>query len=200
MEEILYVYGSGLYVNLTNRCPCCCNFCIRSHHQGLGSADSLWLEHDPTPEEVIRAFQNYQLSSFEEVVFCGYGEPFCALDSLLETCRYLRKNSSVKIRINTNGLGDLINKKPIAPLLEGLVDTVSISLNTSDPDTYLTLCHPRYGRVSYDAMLAFARDCKIYVPEVIFSVVDVIPPEDIEGCRQIAHKMGIPLRIRAFSN
>ena len=199
MEEILYTYGDSLYVNLTNRCPCRCTFCIRSQTDGLGSAGSLWLDHDPTAAEVIAAFGAYDLSRFGEVVFCGYGEPFCALDTLLEVCRWLRGASDVRIRVNTNGLGDLICGKATPPLLAGLVDAVSVSLNTSDPARYLALCRPSFGEAAYDAMLRFARDCKPYVPDVRFSVVDVIGPEDVEGCRKIAREAGIPLRVRAFS-
>ena len=140
MEDILYVYGDSLYVNLTNKCPCRCTFCIRSQKEGLGTAESLWLDHDPTAEEVIAAFGDYDLSAYQEVIFCGYGEPMCALDTLLAVCRYLRGVGGVKIRVNTNGLGDLIHGKPTAPLLEGLVDTVSVSLNTSDAEKYNAVC------------------------------------------------------------
>ena len=197
-EEILYEYGDQLYVNLTNRCPCRCDFCIRGKTDGLGTADSLWLDHDPSAQEVITALKGRELARYQEVVFCGYGEPFCALEVLLEVCRWLREHTRLRIRINTNGLGDLIQGSHTPPLLEGLVDAVSISLNTSDPDYYLRLCHPSFGEKAYGAMLQFAQDCKKYVPEVKFSVVDVIPKEDIEGCRRLSQKLGVPLRVRHY--
>ena len=200
MEDILYVYGDSLYVNLTNKCPCRCTFCIRSQKEGLGTAESLWLDHDPTAEEVLAAFGDYDLSAYQEVIFCGYGEPMCALDTLLAVCRYLRGVGGVKIRVNTNGLGDLIHGKPTAPLLEGLVDAVSVSLNTSDAEKYNAVCRPSFGPAAYDAMLQFAVDCKRYVPAVKFSIVDVIPPDEIEICKQTAARLGIPLRIRHFSD
>ena len=199
MEELLYTYDGKLYINLTNKCSCRCTFCIRSQMDGLGSAQSLWLEHEPSADEVIAAFAHYHPADFDEIIFCGYGEPFCALDRLLAVSRYLRGVSRAKIRINTNGLGDLICKKPTAPLLEGLIDIVSISLNTSDPQYYLRLCRPSFGETAYGAMLQFARDCKQYVPEVKFSVVDVIPAADIAGCEKIAREIGIPLRVRHFT-
>ena len=197
-EEILYEYGDQLYVNLTNRCPCRCDFCIRGKTDGLGTADSLWLDHDPSAQEVITALKGRELARYQEVVFCGYGEPFCDLEVLLEVCRWLREHTRLRTRINTNGLGDLIQGSHTPPLLEGLVDAVSISLNTSDPDYYLRLCHPSFGEKAYGAMLQFAQDCKKYVPEVKFSVVDVIPKEDIEGCRQLSQKLGVPLRVRHY--
>ena len=91
MEDILYTYGKNLYVNLTNRCPCNCTFCIRSQKQGLGSAETLWLDHDPSADEVIAAFQAYRLEVFEELIFCGYGEPFCALDNMLAVYTFCQR-------------------------------------------------------------------------------------------------------------
>lgn len=196
MEETVYEYGGGLYVNLTNRCPCRCNFCIRSQADGLGSADSLWLEHEPTAGEVLSAFQKFNLSDYQEVVFCGYGEPLCALETLLEVSRGL-KESGMKLRINTNGLGDLINGKPTVPLLKGLIDVMSISLNAPDAQSYNALCHPSVEN-AYEAMLAYARACKDNF-DTRFSVVDVIGPDEIARCKKIAEEMGIPLRVRHFT-
>lgn len=196
MEEIVYEYGGGLYVNLTNRCPCRCNFCIRSQTDGLGSADSLWLEHEPAAEEVLSAFEKYNLSHYQEVVFCGYGEPLCALDTLLEVSRHLKK-SGIRLRINTNGLGDLIHGKPTVPLLKGLIDAVSISLNAPDAQCYDALCHPAFEN-AHEAMLAYARACRDNF-DTHFSVVDVIQPAEIARCKIVAEELGIPLRVRHFS-
>lgn len=198
MEEIVYEYGGGLYVNLTNRCPCRCTFCIRSQTDGLGTADSLWLEHEPTADEVMAAFGAFRLDDYKEVVFCGYGEPLCALDTMLEVSRRLKKISSLKLRINTNGLGDRINGRPTIPLMKGLIDIVSISLNAPDAACYDALCRPSLEG-AYETMLTFARECKD-VFDTRFSVVDVISPEEISRCKKIAEEMGIPLRVRHFSN
>lgn len=199
MGNILYVLGNSLYINLTNRCPCNCSFCIRNGQDGVGTADSLWLDHDPTAQEAIAEFANYNLTDYDEVIFCGYGEPMCALEPLLAVCRYIRGVSDIHIRVNTNGLGDLINERPTAHLLEGLVDTVSVSLNASTAGGYNEICKPSYGPAAYPAMLRFAQDCVPYVPSVIFSVVDVIPAEEMAACRAIAKKLGIPLRVRTFT-
>lgn len=199
MEEILYAYGDGaLYVNLTNKCPCRCTFCIRSSGDGLGTAQSLWLEHEPDIDEVKAAFAGFKLEDYKELVFCGYGEPTCALDTLLETCRYVRSISKIPIRINTNGLSDLINKRPTASLLKGLVDTVSISLNAPDKDEYLRVTRPGFGDCSFEAMQDFALECKSNGISAIFTVVDVLSPEDIEKSKKLADKLGIPLRVRTY--
>lgn len=199
MEDILYTYGENLYVNLTNRCPCSCTFCIRSQKQGLGSAETLWLDHDPTVDEVITAFGAYRLADFDELIFCGYGEPFCALENMLAVCRYVRSVSDIKIRVNTNGLGDLINNRETPPLLTGLIDTVSVSLNAPDAQSYLNVTRPSFGIQSFDAMIGFAKRCKAASLQVVFSIVDVLPPEEIEACRHLSKQTGIPLRIRHFS-
>jgi radical SAM enzyme (TIGR04100 family) len=194
--DVLYDYGRGLYANITNRCPCRCEFCIRNMTDALGSADSLWLKREPSVDEVIEMLKEWNLDSYDELVFCGYGEPMERLEDLLAIARYVKENTDLTVRINTNGLSDLINKKETAPLLEGVIDAVSVSLNQSDAENYLELCHPEFGLESYDAMLKFTADVKNYVPRVAMSVVGVIPAEDIEKCRAIAGKLGVPFRVR----
>ena len=198
---ITYTYRRGLYVNLTNRCPCACVFCLRQNGDGVGGSGSLWLEHEPSAEEARAAIDARDLGQFDEVVFCGYGEPTERLEVLLESARHIREVApSCRIRVNTNGLSDLSNGRETAPLLKGLVDVVSVSLNTPDPDEYVRMCRPRFGRRSYDAMLAFARDCRRFVPEVVLSIVGspVTTPEQQTACRAIADSIGVKLRIRAY--
>ena len=152
-EEILYEYGDQLYVNLTNRCPCRCDFCIRGKTDGLGTADSLWLDHDPSAQEVIAALKGRELARYQEVVFCGYGEPFCALEVLLEVCRWLREHTRLRTRINTNGLADLITGRSAALELDGRVDAVSVSLNASTPEKHDAICHSQYGLEAFPAIM-----------------------------------------------
>jgi len=157
----------------------------------------LWLKSEPSAEQIISQLGSIRFDGYEEVVFCGFGEPFCALDNLLKICRYLRQRpDSPPVRINTNGLGDLIYGKPTAPLLEGLVDVISISLNAPDRRKYNELCRPSFGEEAFDAMLKFTKDCKKYVPDVRMSVVNVISGEDIEKCHEIARELEAPLRVR----
>ena len=198
---ITYPLKRGLYVNLTNRCPCRCVFCLRQNGDGVGGSDSLWLEREPSAEEVCASIDARDMSLFDELVFCGYGEPTERLDVLLAVARHVRKTlPSCKIRINTNGLSDLINGCPTAPLMEGLVDVVSVSLNTPDPDEYVKICRPAFGRKSYDAMLSFAKVCRQYVPDVVLTVVDspVTTPEKQAACRAIADSIGVRLRVRPY--
>ena len=193
MSDILYTYHGQLYVNLTNRCPCACTFCVRSQTRSVGSAEDLWLEHEPSVEEVKQALENYCLDDFDEVVFCGYGEPICALDRLIEVADYIHEIRKISIRVNTNGLGDLIYHKRVAPLLKGHVDVVSISLNAPDAQEYYKVTRPKFGIKSFDAMLQFAKDCKEQGIETRFTVVDVIGKEAIARSKALAEQVGIPL-------
>lgn len=194
--EVFYDYGRGLYANITNRCTNRCEFCIRNMTDGLGTADSLWLKREPTVEECIEMLKDWDLSQYEELVFCGYGEPTERLDDLLEIAKYVKSTTPLTIRINTNGLSDLINQKKTVPMMKGIIDSVSVSLNQCSAEKYDALCHPVFGTRSYDAMLQFTKEAKEALPHAAMSVVGVIPNEDIEACAKIAESIGVPFRVR----
>lgn len=199
---ITYPVKHGIYVNMTNRCPCACTFCLRQNAPGVYGSDPLWLEREPTVQEVCDSLDAWDLSQYEEVVFCGYGEPTERLDDLLAVARYLKGKSAIPIRINTNGLSDLIWSKPTAPMLQGLIDTVSVSLNAMDAEEYLRLTRSQFGIASYDAMLNFTRECTQYVPNVVMTVVGepVTSPEEQETCRKICAGVGATLRVRPYES
>ena len=197
---ILYPVGQHLYVNLTNKCPCACTFCIRQNGDGAYGSDSLWLEHDPDLNEIKAAFAKWDLSQFTELVFCGYGEPTEALPMLLQTAAYVKTLPGCPpIRLNTNGLSDLIHGKPTASDFAGLIDTVSISLNAGTEKEYMAVTRPKWDN-AFEAMQKFALDCKKYVPKVMFTVVDVIPQSEIEAAQAVADRLGIPLRVRKYDS
>ena len=198
---ITYPVKSGLYVNLTNRCPCACVFCLRQNAPGIFGSDSLWLEREPTVDEIIASIESRSLDDFTELVFCGYGEPTERLDDLLAVARHVKSvRPGMHVRVNTNGLSDLIHGEPTAAKLKGLVDTVSISLNTPDPEEYLKVCRPKFGLESWQSMLDFARSCRDYVPNVVMTIVDapVTTPEVQEKCKAITDSLGVRLRIRPY--
>ncbi|MCB2308323.1 TIGR04100 family radical SAM protein [Clostridium estertheticum] len=188
----------NIYVNLTNNCPCSCTFCLRDTKE-MAKSNSLWLDKEPTAQQVIEEFEKYDLTQFNEIIFCGFGEPLTRLDDLLDVAKYLKNRSSNNpIRINTNGLADLINKKETATFFKELINTVSISLNASNAKEYLRLTRSKFGIESYDAMLKFAISCKKYVPNVVMTVVDCIGQEEIDACKVVCDDIGIPLRVRPF--
>ncbi len=200
MMTIAYPVRSGLYINMTNRCPCACTFCLRKNGDGVYGSDPLWLDREPTVEEVIDAIEAFDLSAFEEIVFCGYGEPTERLDDLLEVARYLKAHHDLPLRINTNGLADLIHGEPTAHKLEGLIDSVSVSLNATNADEYLAVVRPKFGIASYDAMLRFTEACTAHVPKVMMTVVGepVTSPDEQARCQAICDKLGATLRVRPY--
>jgi len=199
MMTITYPVKNGIYVNMTNRCPCACTFCLRQNGDSVYGSEPLWLDREPTVKEVCDSIDTWELDKYDEVVFCGYGEPTERLYDLLEVAAYIKAKSNIPIRINTNGLADLIWNEKTAPKLKGLIDTVSVSLNATNKDDYFKVVRPKFGIDSYDAMLSFTKDCVEYVPNVVMTVVDVVTSAEEQALsREICESLGATLRIRPF--
>lgn len=195
----VYEVGSGLYVNLTNRCSCSCVFCLRQNADGLGSASSLWLDHEPSFEEVASQLEAYDVPSYSELVFCGYGEPTQAFEMLKEVAAFAKERWAIPIRINTNGHGNLINGRDIVPELAGIVDALSISLNAPNAQRYQELSCSQYGEAGFDAMLDFAQRAVQIVSQVTMSTVGtMLSQTEEEQCQEICMGLGARYRIRAY--
>ena len=198
---ITYQVKNAVYVNLTNRCPCNCTFCLRHNGPGVFGSGPLWLEREPTLEETIESLGQWDYERFREVVFCGYGEPTERLDVLLAAAAHLKeRDPALRVRVNTNGLSDLIHGKPTAPLFVGKADCLSISLNTDDPAEYLAVCRPKFGAAAYPAMLKFTQEAAALLPSVVMTVVGepVTSLEKQARCRAIAEGLGARLRVRPY--
>ncbi len=196
---ILYEVHSNLYVNMTNKCPCACTFCLRQTREEMNGSGSLWLEREPTVDEVKAEFEKFDIAKYDEIVFCGFGEPTERLDDMLEVCRFIKEKYNKPVRVNTNGLADLIHGRNTAPEFKGLVDTVSISLNTPSPERYLELTRSKFGIKSFDAMVNFAENVKKYVPNVIMSTVSTtLTEEEEKKCALICERIGVTYRIRPW--
>lgn len=193
---IVYEVGNGLYVNITNRCTNKCGFCVRNVADGFYG--ELWLEREPTVDEVVEAVCASEPTRYSELVFCGYGEPTVRFyDMILIASRLKGLYPGLRIRLNTNGHADLIFGKDVTPLLRGVIDEVSVSLNAVGAAEYVRLCAPCFGDAAYEGMLEFARRAKERGCDVAFSVVaGSIPDEDIEKCREIAANCGVKLKVR----
>ncbi len=192
-SKLAYPIRNSLYLNLTAQCNNNCVFCGRNRGYVVKGHD-LALDHDPDAAEMIAAMGD--VSAYDEVVFCGYGEPTMRLEVLKEVARYL-KGRGQKVRLNTNGLADLQYGREVAPELVGLIDAVSISLNTADPAQYDALCRSRYGARAYPAMLAFARSCLKAGLRTVLTVV-AMPDIDVEAARKVALEVGAEFRVRSF--
>ena len=197
MAKILYWFEGKVYANITNRCNCRCIFCIRFMHDGIGDAETLWHESEPSKEEVLEAIRTFDFGKCKELVFCGYGEPTCALDTLLAAAKVAKEERGLRLRLNTNGLGCLENGRDIIPELSEYIDEVSISLNAPNAEDYEKVTRPQHQN-AYEAMKSFAAGCKDKMA-VKWSVVDVLTEEQIEACRQLSEETGIPLRVRECS-
>ncbi len=194
-------YGQKpIYLNITNRCTNRCKFCIRYTDSGVDGVD-LWLKREPTVEEIKAALEEKDYKNAEEIVFCGYGEPTERYDVIPEICRFIRENNpNAKIRINTNGHGNRIAGHDITPEWEGLIDEVSISLNEKNAKLYNEICVCQYGEDGFYELLDFAKKAQKHIKSVMLSIVDVLPPEDIEECKRLADEHGIHLRVREMIN
>ena len=199
MADIIYTFENQVYLNITNACPCRCTFCIRNNGDSVGEATTLWFEHSPSIDEIKAEIDKFDFSKYNNsITICGYGEPTCALNNLIDACKYLREKG-VKIRLNTNGLSDLINKRETAKEICEVIDSVSISLNAPTKEKYNEITRPSFGEKSFDAMLKFAKECKEFGTPVKLTVVDVISKEDIEDCKKLCEDIDIPLRVREYT-
>ncbi len=193
---ITYELGQSLYVNITNRCSNACTFCIRKAEPTINGVDDLWLEKEPTQEEILEDILKRDLDQYEELVFCGYGEPTYRLDEICAIAKEVKKVHAIPIRINTNGHGNLIFKRDMTPLLKDAIDVVSISLNSKNEEEYNELCRPVF-KDAYKELLEFARLAARYT-KVVLTIVDILPLEDQETCRRISESVGAELRIRSL--
>ena len=192
MDTYTYQIGKNLYINLTNRCTNRCTFCVRNGKETY-EGYSLWLKgKEPTKEQVLLEIGDP--TRYQEIVFCGFGEPTCRLDDMLFLCDNI-KTTGGKTRLNTNGHGSLIAGYNIAPALKGRLDGINVSLNAPEKDAYDEICRPVLKN-AFEGMLRFASDCKKEGLNVWFSVVDCIGREQVEKCRKLADMLQIPLRVR----
>lgn len=192
----------GIYVNLTNKCNCACTFCLRNMKE-MAEQSSLWLKEEPSVHEVKSLLDELPWDMVSEIVFCGFGEPTCRIDAVVELLKYVKDtHPEVKTRLNTNGLSDLMYGRSTAgDFAGGILDTVSISLNASNKERYLELTRAKYGIESFDAMLKFAVDCKEYVPNVVMTVVEKVEnQQEIDLCQKICDDRGLKLRVRIYED
>jgi TatD DNase family protein len=188
--EITYQIRDSLYLNITNRCTNKCSFCIRFHSDYV-KGHNLRLSEEPGEREVRDAIGDP--SRYKEVVFCGYGEPLLRLDLVRNVAAWIKEHGG-RVRINTNGHGNLIHGRNILPELKGIVDSISISLDAHDEATYNRVCRPAF-RNAFRGVIDFIGEAKKYIPNVQVTVV-TLEGVDIEKCRKIAEDLGVGFRIR----
>lgn len=192
--KIAYRIRDSLYLNLTNRCSNACTFCAK-FKEFVVKGHALKLDHEPDFTEVIRAIGDP--TRYKEVVFCGYGEPLLRLELVKEVAAWLHQRG-VKVRINSDGQANLVHGRDILPELAGLVDTLSVSLNAADGETYQRICRSPFGKVAYEGVKDFLRRAPAHIPEVIATVV-TLPGIDVAACRAVAKELGVNFREREYN-
>lgn len=197
-DTYVYTLDGNLYINLTNKCSNGCDFCVRNEKTSY-YGNYLWLRHgDPTTEKVISAAKGMgDLSRFNEVVFCGFGEPTYKVAEMLSLCDYFHEKG-LKTRLNTNGQGNLINKRDITADLKGKIDFVNISLNASCVEKYQPICRSQFGEAGFEGLIEFAKLCRKRGVACRFSIVDCIGEAEIEACKRLAESVKIPLYVRKY--
>ncbi|NLC70362.1 MAG: YchF/TatD family DNA exonuclease [Desulfuromonadaceae bacterium] len=192
-SPIVYTIRDSLYLNITNRCSNSCVFCAKFHDFTV-KGHYLKLDHEPSVDEVMAAIGDP--ARYQEVVFCGYGEPLLRLDLVIEVARRL-KQQGVKVRINSDGQANLVHGRNILPELAGLVDAMSISLNAHDAETYLQITRSPFGPAAFAAVQDFLREANRFIPSVTASVV-TYPGVDVEAARRLVEELGVNFRVRQY--
>jgi TatD DNase family protein len=187
---IAYKIRDNLYLNITNRCTNECSFCIRFHTDYV-KGHNLRLAEEPSEEELKDAIGDP--SQYKEIVFCGYGEPLLRLDLVKNVAAWIKQNNG-NVRVNTNGHGSLIHERNILPELKGIVDSISVSLDAHDEETYNRVCKPTFKN-AYREILSFIKEAKQFIPHVQLTVVE-LEGVDVEKCRKVAEDLGVGFRIR----
>ena len=197
-DTYVYVLDGALYINLTNKCSNGCDFCVRNERDSY-YGNYLWLKNgEPSVEKVIAAANGLgDLSRFKEAVFCGFGEPTYKVAEMVELCDYFH-GKGLSTRLNTNGQGNLINKRDIVPDLKDKIDLVNVSLNASCAEKYQPICRSQFGENGFAALIEFAKNCKRTGVNCRFSIVDCIGEEEVEACKRLAESVNIPLYIRKY--
>jgi TatD family-associated radical SAM protein len=186
-NTLVYDIRLNRYLNITSRCTLRCQFCPK--HNGSKQVD----QYDLTLNKTIKADDIMPLlgnvADFEEYVFCGYGEPTLNLDTLLSVAKELKKRGAKKVRLNTDGLGNLFHRRNILPELASCIDAMSISLNADTETAYQQHCQPKLSG-AYDAVLNFIQLAPQYIESVSVSAINGLANVDIQKCRCIAVDAG----------
>jgi len=187
-----YDIGDSLYLNLTNRCTNRCTFCTRDVSDFVKGHD-LRLGRDPAVEDVIREMGD--ISNYREIVFCGFGEPTLRLGAVKRIASFAKAKGK-KVRLVTNGTGNLVSARSIPFELKGLIDAVTVSLNAPDEETYKNICRPVFGEGTHKEVVRFIKECLLSGIETEITCIDFIGEEAVAGCRRLAEELGASFRLR----
>jgi TatD family-associated radical SAM protein len=195
----VYWIDDKLYLNITNRCSNRCKFCIKNFRKGL-SGFKLKLLKDPTFLQVIDELKEVlNKKNWNEIVFCGFGEPTEKLDLLLEITKWIKRHygKPVLLRVNTNGQAYALNpgRDVIKELKKSGINKVSVSLNASNKEVYRRICQPKLDN-AFNIVLEFIHKAK---KELEVEVTAVATEEaNIKKIAETASKLGAKFRRREY--
>jgi TatD DNase family protein len=193
VSHVACALHGNCYINVTNRCTLDCAFCPKPAGNWTVEGYDMRLDHEPNIKEMLVAAGNPRF--YREIVFCGLGEPTLRLYTVLEAAHLLRRKGA-RIRINTDGLANLVYGRDVTPDMEGNVDALSISLNAQNEDVYNRLCRPP-SPGAYQSLLDFTRRAGDFVPDITLTAPDGVADVDLAACEHIARGLNVKFRRRA---
>jgi TatD DNase family protein len=181
---VAYTLKGNIYINVTSSCTNNCAFCLRYRRDNFLYGYNLNLVADPGVSEMVASAQALAKERHPgEIVFCGYGEPTCRVTDVIAAARELKKLGA-PLRLDTNGHGNMINRRDIVPELADVFDAVSVSLNAHDAESYVRLCRPDAGAKAFDAVVDFIRRAAASRMECTVTVLDH-PAVNVEASRAL---------------
>jgi TatD family-associated radical SAM protein len=197
--SVVYWLGENLYLNITNKCPNNCYFCLKNFKEGVGGFN-LKLTEEPSVNEIVNELRKAaNLKNWKEIVFCGFGEPLERLDCVLEVSQWIKKHygKTIHIRVDTNGQGYLLNpnREVVEEMKKAGIDKVSVSLNAQNKETYNQICKPTFEN-AFESVLEFILKAKEVFDVEITAVT--VPEADISKIKEIADEMGVKFRVRQY--
>ncbi|WP_018232346.1 TatD family nuclease-associated radical SAM protein [Thioalkalivibrio thiocyanodenitrificans] len=193
-----YTIRNQRYINVTNRCTLRCAFCPKFNKVWDVKGHGLRIRDEPDVGEMIAA-AGQDPGTWDEVVFCGLGEPTLRLDEVLRVAAAVRAAGARRVRINTDGLANLVHGEDVTPRLAGLVDALSVSLNGQNAAVYDRHCRPLHAG-AWTAVQDFVLRAQRHVPEVTLTAIDGLPGLDIAACEAIARTLGVHFRRRVLDD
>ncbi|MDH5649343.1 MAG: TatD family nuclease-associated radical SAM protein [Gammaproteobacteria bacterium] len=191
--DVAYYLHGNCYLNVSNRCTLRCRFCPKFNHTWEVQGYNLRLTQEPSVAAMLLAVGDP--SNYKEIVFCGLGEPTLRLYDVLKVARAIRARGVRRVRLNTDGLANLVHGKDVTPDLEDHIDALSVSLNAHDSSLYDYHCRPSHEK-SYQAVIDFVLRAKAFVPDITVTAINGLEGVDIAACKKIADDLGVKFRER----
>jgi len=197
--KTVYWLENTIYVNITNQCSNNCYFCLKRYKRGVGGFNLKFTEEPNVTQITAELMQVLHMRRWDELVFCGFGEPTQRLEVLLEVVRWVRQQygSPLQLRLDTNGHGYALNYGiDVAVELKAAgIDKVSVSLNAGDSRTYINICKPSFPE-AYEAVIDFINKTKLVLDVEVTAVR--LPEVNLSKVQSVADSLGVVFKVREY--